>query len=142
MVHHIELDWEPHDHPNRLAQVEPFPLVWYEGVGGSQLDLRPCRKQYFKREGQRLFLRSLDQRGQNGGLFSLGRIKCYDEMGNRRSGREREGPFLRLTLQFEYSHSSFEYNIGILRHDGGEVVGECNAGAADAEVGNSAIPGC
>jgi hypothetical protein len=141
MVHHIKLDWESHDHPNRFALVEIFPLVWYERVRGSQFDLRPCRKQYFKGEGQRLFLCSLDQRGQDGGFFSLGRIKYYDEMGDRRSGREREGPFLRLTLQFEYPHGSFEYNIGILWHNGGEVVGECNAGAADAEVGNSAIPG-
>ena len=141
MVHHIELDWEPHDNPNRLALVEIFPLVWYEGVRGSQFDLRPCRKQYFEGERQRLFLRSLDQRGQDGGFFSLGRIKYYDEMGDRRPGRKGEGPFLSLTLQFEDPHGSFEYNIGLLRRNGGEVVGECNAGAADAEVGNSAIPG-
>ena len=85
MVHHIEPDWELTTHPNRLARVVFFSLAWYEGIGGSQFDLRPCRKQDFKGERQSLFLRSLDQRGQDGGFFSLGRIKCYDEMRDRRS---------------------------------------------------------
>jgi hypothetical protein len=61
MVHHIEPDWELHNHSNRLARVVLFPLASYEGGGGSQFDLWPCRKQYFKGEGQSLFLRSLDQ---------------------------------------------------------------------------------
>ena len=43
-------------------------------------------------------------------------------------------------LQFENPHGGFEYNIGILWRNGGEVVGEGNAGAAEADVGNGAIP--
>ena len=46
----------------------------------------------------------------------------------------------RITLQFEDPHGSFEYNIGILWRDGLEIVGEGNAGAAEADVRNGALP--
>jgi hypothetical protein len=47
----IEPDWELQGHSYSLARVEVLPLGWYDGVTGSQFGLRPCRKQYFKREG-------------------------------------------------------------------------------------------
>jgi hypothetical protein len=82
----------------------------------------------------------LDQRGQDGGLFSLGHIKCDDEMGDRCSERKPDGSFLCLTVQFEYPHGSFEDDIGILWSNSGEVTGEGDASAAKAEVGNGALP--
>jgi hypothetical protein len=140
MIHYVEPDREPHDNTDRLALVVIFSFAWSEGGGGSQFDLRPHRKKDFNGEGQGLFLRSLDQRGKDGGFLSLGRSKDYDEMGDWRPGREREGPLSRLTLQLKNTHGRFEHNIGILRCNGGEVIGECNASAAETEVGNGAIP--
>jgi hypothetical protein len=60
MVYDIEPDWKLNDHPDRLALVVNLSLAWYEGGCGSQIDLRSCRKKYFHREWQSLFLRSLD----------------------------------------------------------------------------------
>ena len=65
----IKPDWELQGHPYGLTGIVIFPLAWCEGVAGSQFDLRLCRKQDFKGEGYSLFLRSLDQRSQDGGLL-------------------------------------------------------------------------
>jgi hypothetical protein len=130
MVHQVEPDRKCQHHPNCLAQVVVFPLAWHKGGGGTQFDLRLCCKQDLKAERHSAFLCSLDQRGQDGGLFSRGHIKCDDEMGDRCSQREPDGSFLCLTVQFEYPHGSFENDIGILWCNSGEVTGECDASAA------------
>src|SRR6185295_17092009 len=54
----IKPDWELYSHPYGFARIVIFPVAWYEGVAGSQVILRLCRKQDFKGEGQSLFPRS------------------------------------------------------------------------------------
>ena len=58
------------------------------GLPAVRFDLRLCRKQYFKGEGYSLFLRSLDQRGQHGAFFSLGRLKRHNQLRGRCFGLE------------------------------------------------------
>ena len=84
----IEPDWELQGHAYGLARVVILPLAWCEEVAGSPFILRLCRKQNLKGEGQRLFLCSLDQRGQDGALFSLGRLKHHNQMRGRCFGFE------------------------------------------------------
>jgi hypothetical protein len=84
----IEPDWELQGYAYGFAQIVILSLACYEGVADSQFDLWLCRKQYFKGEGHSLFLRSLDQRGQDGALFSLGRLKRHNQLRGRCFGLE------------------------------------------------------
>jgi hypothetical protein len=59
-VRDIEPDRELQRYSYGFAKIEVLPLVWYEGGTSSQVVLWSYRKQYFKRERQSFFLRSLD----------------------------------------------------------------------------------
>ena len=136
----IEPDWELQGHTYGLAQVVILRLARHDWFAGNQFILRLCRKQDLKAEGQSLFLRSLDQRSQDGALFSLRRLECQNQPSDRWFGLDGDGALLCPTLQLEDAHRCLDYDIGVLWPDGGEVAGECDAGPPEAEVGNGAIP--
>jgi hypothetical protein len=64
----IKSDRELQGYPYGFTRVVISLFDWQGGTG-SLFDLRLCRKQDFKGEGQSLLLRSLDQRGQHGAFF-------------------------------------------------------------------------
>jgi len=84
----IEPDRELQGHAYGLTRIVILSLAWYEGVAVSLFARWFCRKQHFKGEGHSLFLRSLDQRGQDGALFSLGRLKRHNQLRGRCFGLE------------------------------------------------------
>ena len=110
----IEPDWELQGHTYGLAQVVILRLARHDWFAGNQFILRLCCKQDLKAEGQSLFLRSLDQRSQDGALFSLRRLECQNQLGGQWSGLAGDEAFLCPTLQLENANRRLDYNIGVL----------------------------